>query len=99
MSQRTHSPQSFSDTFTGDVESDFGNGKSYEWLRDAVLHAFNPSDDDGAEESIMEKAIFDAADFIADQPCLCKVTDDGDYDEPCSRCAVLGQLAGEVSPR
>lgn len=91
--------QSYSDTFTADVESDFGHGKSYDWLRDAVLHAFNPPDDDAAEESICEQAIFRAADFIAEHPCECTRMEDGEIDRPCRRCELLGEAGGEPVSR
>jgi len=86
--------ESYSDTFVADVDSDFGNAKSYEWLRDAVLHAFNPPDDDAAEEHICEQAIFAAADFIAEHPCECTRDDEGDVDDPCRRCRLLGESGG-----
>lgn len=84
----------FSDTFNADVDSDFGGHRSYEWVRDAVLHAFNPPDEDAAEESILERAIFDAADYIAEHPCECIRDGYGDVDEPCRRCRLLGQSGG-----
>lgn len=79
----------YGDTFTDKVESDFGGAKSYEWLRDAVAHAFNPPDDDAAEEEICCRAIFDAADYISRQPCECADPDD----DPCERCRLLGLRA------
>lgn len=87
------------DTFAADVESDFGNAKSYEWLRNAVLHAFNPPDDDMAEETLCERAIFDAADFIAEHPCECIRLENGNFDEPCRRCSLLGELGGKRCAR
>jgi len=89
---------SYGDTFTAEVESDFGHAGSYAWLRDAVLHAFNPPDDDAGEEEILSWAIFAAADFIAEHPCEC-TTYAGGWDEPCRRCRLLGHLGGEAVGR
>lgn len=105
MTQRTTDRgKSYSDTFAADVDSDFGGAKSYEWLRDAVLHAFNPPDEDGAEEQLCEQAIFAAADFIAKQPCTCEwgwdpQAQDSEVATICDRCAVLGMAGGEVELR
>lgn len=81
-----------------EVESDFGNAKSYEWLRDTAVLCFNPADEDSAEEEIVGRAMVAAAEFIERQPCTCKTSDpendrtvpydDGDQ---CARCAVLGR--------
>lgn len=80
-------------------ESDFGNAKSYEWLRTIVELCFNPADEDAAEEEILERAISGAAMFIERQPCTCKTSHPeglryavpyGDGDQ-CERCSLLGR--------
>lgn len=94
------SAQTSSDTFYSvhDPDSDFGGEKSYEWLRDALIHAFNPADDDGAEEEIVSRALFEAADFIAERPCECTPAMVEDHDA-CQRCRVLGRLGDKAVPR
>ncbi len=54
-------------------------------LAAAVDWAFNPSDGDGDQETLLADAILRAARYIDAQPCAC--TDDG----PCDRCQALGR--------
>lgn len=63
----------------------------YEVLRDTIIAAFNPSDGDVAELSIMTTAIDHAWGFIVAQPCRCE-PDAGDWSDPCDRCRVLGRI-------
>lgn len=81
-----------------DTESDFGNARSYEWLRDVALLCFNPADEDGGEEEIIANAMVGAVEYILAQPCTCKSTDpDGERsvpygeDDQCDRCEALGR--------
>lgn len=63
----------------------------YEVVRDAVMCAFNPPDEDCAEPGICSEAICRASRFIAAQPCQCTNEMIEDHD-PCKRCEVLGRL-------
>jgi len=56
-----------------------------ELLSAAIDFAFNPSDDDSDQGSILERALLDAAAYIAAQPCTCT---EGDS---CARCHALGR--------
>lgn len=68
----------------------------YVWMRNAILYAFNPGDDDIAEPAILEGAIRRARDFIAAQPCTCSGDDQWDA---CRRCDALGRFRDEPVSR
>ena len=70
----------------------------YRLLADAVIQAFNPPDGDGAEVSICIDALMLAADVIANSDCTC-LLNDRDPEEPCRRCAALGQWRGRPVDR
>jgi len=72
--------------------------EEYEIVRDAVIEAFNPPDDDAAEPSIMAEAVERARAYIEQQPCLCTPELIADQ-QPCGRCWVLGQCGGEPVSR
>lgn len=74
-----------------DADTDFGGAKSYAWLREVIDAAFNPPDDDGAEEQLYTEAVIAAGEFISAQRCRCTPAMVADLD-PCGRCAVLGRL-------
>lgn len=65
----------------------------YEILRDTIIAAFNPPDEDAAEPAVMTAAIDRAWAFIVAQPCNCQLTGDIYEIESCRRCAVLGRSA------
>lgn len=73
---------------TADYEAD------YEFVRDAVLEAFNPPDDGAAEPAIVTEAIELAAAYIARCPCECTEPMIEDIDA-CPRCLALGRLGDE----
>jgi hypothetical protein len=66
------------------------------FLSETIALAFNPSDDDVAAESILADAVEAAALFIERQPCECP---EGDDDDPCDRCLVLGRWHDEAQER
>uniref|UniRef100_UPI003F498F22 hypothetical protein n=1 Tax=Pseudonocardia sp. CA-138482 TaxID=3240023 RepID=UPI003F498F22 len=75
---------------------------SYRYLADAVIKAFNPTDDDEAEPSLCARAVAAAGQYIEATPCLCLMTTDPTGDsavEPCRRCKVLGRIADRVIAR
>jgi hypothetical protein len=78
---------------SGQSESD------YEFLRDAVMDAFNPPDGDGAEPSIMADAVERASAYIEDQPCYCEPQQETQHDYACGRCRALGRLHDEAISR
>ena len=74
----------------GDVVCD------YRLLADGVIEHLNPSDGDEAEVYLCRQAVERAAAFIESLPCTCKP---GFDDDPCGRCAALGQRHGEPVQR
>lgn len=74
----------------------------YELLRDVIIEAFNPPDDDRAEVSIMSDAIAQAVKFIRNLDCDCDprkhLFEDG-ADVACMRCQVLGRFKDEEIER
>ena len=71
----------------------------YEILRDTIIAAFNPPDDDAAEPAIMTAAIDRAWAFIVAQPCTCEPgAADLEVDE-CDRCNALGRAYDVVIER
>jgi hypothetical protein len=72
--------------------------EDYEPLRDAIVAALNPRDDDAAEVAILIRAVEDARDFIAGRPCLCTPDDIKDY-RPCDRCQTIGRLGDRPMDR
>lgn len=75
-------------------------GGDYALLAEAIIEAFNPPDDDVAEEAILIRAVEAARDFIAAQPCLCTPEDIANgCPERCERCQVLGRLGDKVIDR
>jgi hypothetical protein len=67
-----------------------------EFLEDlsaAVDFAFNISDDDSDQGSILVSAILHAATYISAQPCTCT------EDEPCHRCLALGRYFDKRNDR
>ena len=82
-------------------DADFPSFASYEVLRDTIVQAFNPPDDDVAEESLMTDALDKAWAFIVQQPCSCP-PDAGPPDfegDACYRCEVLGRARDVVIER
>lgn len=73
----------------------------FRMLADSVGHAFNPPDADEAEVSILMTAVERAAEFIGSLPCTCPQGDHRPWadNEPCGRCAVLGQWHGKPVDR
>jgi hypothetical protein len=69
----------------------------YRMLADSAGEAFNPPDDDEAEVAVLVRAIERAAGFIGSLPCTCPQGDHRPWagDEPCGRCAALGQFRGK----
>jgi hypothetical protein len=65
-----------------------GDRCDYRMLADTVIGKLNPPDRDEAEVSICISAIESIAAFVTSLPCHCSPDDS---EEPCSRCAVLGQ--------
>ena len=67
----------------------------YEILRDTLIAAFNPPDEDAAEPAVMTSAIDRAWALIVAQPCHCEPPDSTWLEdiEPCERCNVLGRVA------
>ena len=63
------------------------NRCDYRMLADMVIERLNPSDGDAAEVDICETAIANIANYVQSLPCTCIPGDD----EPCGRCAALGQ--------
>lgn len=59
----------------------------YRLLADAVCEHLNPRDGDEAEVSLCMDSVKRAADYIRSLPCMCEPGGD----EPCGRCAALGQ--------
>lgn len=70
----------------------------YEVLRDTIVAAFNPPDEDAAEPSIMTAALDRAYAFIVGQPCTCP-PDVIEVSAPCARCDALGWAADRPLPR
>ncbi len=63
----------------------------YEILRDTLIAAFNPPDEDAAEPAVMTSAIDRAWAFIVAYPCVCSPGAVEYEDDPCPRCRVLGR--------
>lgn len=63
----------------------------YRLLADAVIEHLNPPDGDEAEIGICISAVAAVADYVRSMPCTCAP---GCDDEPCGRCAALGQRHG-----
>jgi hypothetical protein len=74
---------------TGWLISRYDDTSDYEFVRDVAIELFNPPDDDVAEPDIVNRALRDAADLIAELPCTCSEPVE-DYDT-CRRCRVLGR--------
>jgi hypothetical protein len=65
----------------------------YALIADAIIAAFNPHDDDVAEEAILIRAIERARDVIAALPCTCAPEILDAWGDPtCPRCGALGQV-------
>jgi hypothetical protein len=71
----------------------------YEFLRDAVMEAFNPPDDDGAEPGVMADAVERARVYIEAQECHCEPEQETQHDYTCGRCRALGRIHDEVISR
>jgi hypothetical protein len=67
----------------------------YRLLADKVVDLLDPRDDDAAEVSACMDAVERVANYVKSQPCTCTP---GHDDEPCGRCAAIGQWHGEVRP-
>jgi hypothetical protein len=63
------------------------NRCDYRMLADTVIERLNPPDGDAAEVDICETAIANIANYVESLPCTCTPG----HDEPCGRCAALGQ--------
>ena len=59
----------------------------YRTLADAVIETLNPPDGDEAEVSLCITAVERIGAYVQSLPCTC-------VDEPCGRCAALGQWTG-----
>ena len=68
-------------------EPNGANRCDYRMLADMVIERLNPPDGDAAEVDICESAIAKIANYVDSLPCTCTPGDD----EPCGRCAALGQ--------
>jgi hypothetical protein len=73
--------------------------QDYELLRDTIIQAFNPPDEDVAEPSLMTDTLDLVWAYVVAQPCTCQ-PGAADFEvEPCDRCAVLGRAADAVVER
>lgn len=71
----------------------FPSAYSYDVLRDTIIQAFNPADDDVAEEALMTDALDSVWRFVVAQPCTCPPGAAEFEVDSCSRCQVLGRAA------
>jgi hypothetical protein len=74
----------------GDVVCD------YRLLADGVIEHLNPRDGDEAEVYLLREAVEQVAGYVESLPCTCKP---GYDDEPCGRCAAIGQWHGKPRER
>lgn len=63
----------------------------YELLRDAVVDAFNPPDDDSDEVTVCTEAVRQARDALELRGCRC-VQQRDDPRDACARCRALGRV-------
>jgi hypothetical protein len=68
----------------------------YRLLADAVEDALNVRDGDEAEVSLCIDAVENVAAYVRSLPCTCAP---GYDEEPCGRCAAIGQWHGEAQQR
>lgn len=73
--------------------------EDYELLRDTIIEAFNPPDDDVAEVALMTDTLDRVWAYVVAQPCTCPPGAAAFEVEPCDRCAVLGRAADVVVER
>ena len=59
----------------------------YRMLADAVIEKLDPRDGDEAEVALCIAAVERVAAYVQSLPCTCA-------DEPCGRCAAIGQWMG-----
>lgn len=60
-------------------------------LAGAIDYAFNPSDGDSDQTSLLVAPVLAAMRFIEDQPCMCDELPEPEEWEPCGRCTALGR--------
>lgn len=63
----------------------------YEILRDTLIAAFNPPDEDSSEPAVMTDSIDRAWKFITAQLCSCTDAAADYEDDACDRCQALGR--------